>query len=373
MRDLRMRSRSSSLGAPALIPGNLMSSKMTGSNKGNRMLRQIAIIGAGTMGTGIAVNAAMNGVSVILLDTSTQSLERATPRMRKMLDRHCAKGRLSDQENNDSLARIAVTSKLETVRSAPLVIEAVYENFDVKTEVLTRLGLICAVDAVIATNTSALQVSALAKVVRNPGRFLGMHYFSPADSSPVVELIQGDQTSAEAIDCAKEFLVRTKRDILVCKDSPGFAINRFFVPFLNAAAQAVDAGLGTVGQINAIGRELTGCPIGPFEVMNFIKPEIVLHAQCNLGALGDFYQPAAGLARLVEKGEQWQIEDEPLRLEDAEKARRALQRGILIPAAALREEGVAHPADIDRCAKSALKWANGPFSADWAENGEVSP
>lgn len=331
------------------------------------MSKQIAIVGAGTMGTGIAVNAAMNGISVVLLDANPQSLERATPRMQKMLDRHCAKGRLSEQASKDSLDRISVTSELNAIGSAPLVIEAVFEDFDIKTELLTQLGRICSDDAVIATNTSALQVSALAKCVRNPDRFLGMHYFSPADSSPVVELIRGEQTGADAVERAREFLTRTNRDVLLCKDSPGFAINRFFVPFLNAAAQAVDAGLGTVGQINALGRELTGCPIGPFEAMNFIKPEIVLHAQNNLGVLGDFYQPAANLARLVADGEQWQIEDESAQLGDAKEARRALLNGCLVPATALKDERVANPADIDRCAKSALKWAQGPFSVDWSE------
>ena len=330
------------------------------------MSGQIAIVGAGTMGTGIAVNAAMNGFSVILLDANPRSVEQARPRMQKMLDRHSAKGWLGERENRDSFGRITVTSALDALRSAPLVIEAVFEDFDVKTRLLTQLGDICPDEAVIATNTSALQVSALAECVRNPGRFLGMHYFSPADSSPVVELVRGDQTRADAVARAGEFLARTNRDVLLCRDSPGFAINRFFVPFLNAAAQAVDAGMGTVGQINRLGQDLTGAPIGPFEAMNFIKPEIVLHAQGNLGVLGDFYKPAAGLARLVERGEHWCIEDTPPRLADAEKARGVLLRSILIPAVAMQNEGVANPVDIDRCAWAALKWAKGPYCSEWA-------
>lgn len=325
------------------------------------MVSSIAIVGAGTMGTGIASNAVRHGIEVTMLDRSRQALDRSAQQIARQLQKHEEAGRLDAAQARACRSHIRYTDDVDAPLEADLVIEAVFEDFAVKTKLLGHIGAVCSETTLIATNTSALRVSGLAKAVACPGRFLGMHYFSPADTSPVVELVQGEQTSSEALARAAAFLQATGRTILHCKDAPGFAINRFFVPFLNAAAQIIDHDGGTIRQVNEIGRDLVGSPVGPFDVMNFIKPVIARNAMKNLAELGPAYTLSEGLDDLVERGELWAVEGEADLGHDSAAIRQLLLKSIAAPAEEIRQAGIADPQEIDRCAKLALRWGRGPF------------
>ncbi|MFA3919466.1 3-hydroxyacyl-CoA dehydrogenase family protein [Ruegeria hyattellae] len=328
----------------------------------------LAIVGAGTMGTGIALNAAHHGINVNLVDISQAALQRSNDRLKRMLARRQTKGIVNAIEAKQCLSRITLSTDMSTLRSAEIVIEAVFEDFAVKSALLPEISAHCTPSAVIATNTSALQVSDLARTVISPERFLGMHFFSPADTSPVVELIKGAQSDNRSLRRAETFLRQTHRDVLQCKDTPGFAINRFFVPFLNAAALAVDRGYGSFEQINDLGRALVGSAIGPFEVMNFIKPEIALNAMINLSVLGPDYQPANSLRRLAEDKGLWELETEAKFSPNLDQALQTLLHGIVLPVSEIHAAQIVDRAELDRCAKIALQWSRGPneLVADFA-------
>ncbi|WP_347312817.1 3-hydroxyacyl-CoA dehydrogenase family protein [Defluviimonas sp. SAOS-178_SWC] len=325
------------------------------------MVSSIAIIGAGTMGAGIALNAARHGFDVVLLDRTQDSLNRAGQKIAKQLQRHEQNGVLDRTQAFRCRSRMRLTTDIAEIREADIVVEAVFEDLAVKMNLLRDIRAYCAEGAVVATNTSALRVSELAKAVAHPGNLLGMHYFSPADTSPVVELVQGEKTSPKALEIATAFLEATGRRILRCKDAPGFAINRFFVPFLNAAAEVVHQGGGTIRQVNEVGRDLVGSQVGPFEVMNLIKPEIARNAMANLTELGAFYTVSQGLIDLVERGGLWDVESGGPSNANEDSIRERLLEAIAVPAEEVRRCGIADPEEIDRSAVIALRWSRGPY------------
>jgi 3-hydroxyacyl-CoA dehydrogenase len=261
-----------------------------------------------------------------------------------------------------AVGRLAAVGGLGELADADLVIEAVFEDFDLKARLFEDLGRVVRPDALVATNTSCLRVSDLARHVAHPARFLGLHYFSPAAVNPVVEVVKGEATADEAVEAALAFCRASGKRPLRCKDSYGFAINRFFCPYTNEAARALDAGLGTTGEIDAVARGVVGAAAGPFAVMNLIKPRINLHAIRNLAPLGPYYAPARAM---VEAGEA----DRPFEVDPAAEAPAGergraiadhLLRGCFLPVLQALDEEVAAPADFDRGAAMALKFGEGP-------------
>lgn len=321
----------------------------------------LAIVGAGTMGTGIAINAAQNGLSVTLMDTAAEAVARARGRAGDVFGRFVDKGRMSRADADAALARIVAGSGLDGAAGADLVIEAVFESFDIKAELYGRLSPIVRPDAVVATNTSALRVSDLARHVANPQRFLGLHYFSPAEINPVCEVVKGAETSDATFAAAQAFLKATRRVAIPCRDSYGFAVNRFFCPYTNEAGRLVDEGFATA-EIDRVACDAVGAAAGPFLVMNLIKPRINLNAIRNLGALGAFYAPAAAMVRVGDAGESWTI-DEAADRKDAARDRTIADRllgGTFLPVLQELDEGVAEPKAIDTGAGLALKFGKAP-------------
>ena len=273
--------------------------------------RRLAIVGAGTMGTGIAINAAQNGMHVVVIDSTAAAAERAKRRAAEVYSRFVEKGRMSERERAAALSRFALGAGIGDVTRADLIIEAVFEDFAVKAPVFEEISRHAQPGALIATNTSALRVGRLAAHVANPGRFLGLHYFSPAEINPVVELVSAETTASETADLAQAFLQATRRVALRCKDSPGFALNRFFCPYTNEAARLLGEQAGTIGEIERAAEEAFGAAAGPFRVMNLIKPRINLGAIRNLAELGPFYAPAPKMVEVGESDGSFEI-DQPL-------------------------------------------------------------
>ena len=225
---------------------------------------------------------------------------------------------------------------------------------------MTELSAKVRENALIAANTSCLRVGDLAKHVTKPERFLGLHYFSPAAINPIVEVVRGGETASATIEVALAFCAASGKQPLRCRDSYGFAINRFFCPYTNEAARALDDGLCSTAGIDAVARESVGAAAGPFVVMNLIKPRINLHAIRNLGPLGPFYAPAATMVGAGEADRQFEIAGEPPTPERRRAIVDRLLCGCFLPVLQALDEDVAEPAAFDQGAREALKFAVGP-------------
>ncbi|WP_018000506.1 3-hydroxyacyl-CoA dehydrogenase family protein [Paracoccus sp. N5] len=325
---------------------------------------RLSIIGAGTMGGGIAITSLKAGIPTTVVDTTDAALDRLRDRIGRHLAREVEKGRM-DAAGADAARRcLTVSTELGAVSGSALLIEAVFEDLAVKHELLSRVQGLLQPEAVIATNTSCLLVADIARALDDPGRLLGLHYFSPAEICPMVEVISTSETRAAIRRCALDFLARTGKSPLPCKDSPGFALNRFFCPYCNEAVQLLDEGIATPGQIDAVACASFGVPAGPFRVMNLTKPVIMLRAMQGLERLGVFYRPAQGLLRAGGEGADWLIDGDPPALPDAarQEVARRLTMALCRPAAEALAEGAVAPEDLDRGAREALRFQRTPVT-----------
>ena len=279
----------------------------------------------------------------------------------QFLDRSVSKGRTSAEEADAAMSRLHAASGLDELASCDLIIEAVFEDFALKASLFADLGQLLPETTLVATNTSCLRVSDLAGHMASAERFLGLHYFSPAQVNPIVEVVRGEVTATSTIERALAFTHEHGKQPITCKDAYGFAINRFFCPYTNEAARALDDGLGTTAEIDAVAREAVGAAAGPFLVMNLIKPRINLHAIRNLGPLGEFYAPAKSMIECGEADAAWTIDDAGEI--DAVRQRSIADRllaGVFLPVLQELDEEIATPADIDHGARQALKLSKAP-------------
>lgn len=322
-------------------------------------IRRLGILGAGTMGSGIAIaTAAASEIEVTLVDVNEGQVDKALAGAKSFYDRAVEKNRMTAEAAEAALGRITGSSALEALADSDLVIEAVFEDFDLKAKIFRQLSGIVAPDALVATNTSCLKVSDLAAHVSHPGRFLGLHYFSPAQINPLVEVVKGAATEPAAYDAALAFVTETKKLPLACRDQSGFAVNRFFCPYTNEASRLVSEGLATTAQVDRVAKTALGVAAGPFFVQNIIKPRINLHAVRNLAPLGPFYSPAAPL--LVEHGEA----DKPFAIDEDASGLAAndgvvtdrLRAATFLPILQELDEGVASAEAIDTGAEQALRF-----------------
>jgi 3-hydroxybutyryl-CoA dehydrogenase len=327
-------------------------------------IERVAIVGAGTMGGGIAIGCLAAGLPTTLVDMSDAALEAAGRRIDDFFRRAVAKGRLEADAGEAALARFEAAGDPAAVAGADLVIEAVFEDLGLKQALFGSLAPHLAPEAVVATNTSALRVADLAGSVPHPERFIGLHYFSPAEINPLVEAVQGPATASATVERALDFVGRTGKTALICRDAPGFVVNRFFCPYSNEAVRCLEDGLGQPAAIDRVACETFGLALGPFAVMNIIKPRINLHAIRNLAPLGGFYQPAAALVRVGEAGEIWPLDGDdpstPAADEEAVSAR--LRAALFLPVLEAIGEDVAEPAAFDTGARLALRFGTPPVA-----------
>ena len=328
------------------------------------MIRSVSIIGAGTMGGGIALTTIKAGLPTCVIDLSPEALARLDQRLDRHFAREIEKGRMDEGQVRAARNCLTVSGDLAAVAGSDLVIEAVFEDIGVKHDLLSRLQPLLAPDVMIATNTSCLLVSEIGTVLDDPGRLLGLHYFAPAEACPTVEVISTPATREPVRSQALDFLARTGKSPLPCKDSPGFALNRFLCPYCNEAVRIMDEGLATPAQIDAVARDLFDVPAGPFQVMNLTKPAIMLHAMQGLERLGENYRPAAGLLKIGREGTGWRIDEGPRALPDVTRRIIAgrLTDALCRPAMEALAEGVASAEDMDRGAREALRLGRTPIA-----------
>lgn len=325
--------------------------------------QKVGIIGAGTMGSGIATSLGQQGVAVILMDMTEASVERGKAAAKKFYDRAAEKGKMTSEAAADAYAKVSGTTELGDLASCDLIIEAVFEEFDVKASLYAKLNPHLKPETVVATNTSALRVSELAETVTDPSRFLGLHYFNPAAINPIVEVVKGDKTDDAIFERVVAFCRSTAKKPIPCKDAYGFAINRFFVPYGNEAIRLLDEGLGTTAQIDRVAQESMGVAAGPFMVMNLVKPKIMFNAQRNLGPHGAFYALAKSLKEKGDSDYEFDISDDASGSADSDAViADRLRAAAFFPVLQQLDEGVATPADIDMGAGLALRFGKAPCS-----------
>ena len=323
---------------------------------------RIGVIGAGTMGSGIATNIAGHGFYVQQVDISSETLYQAQRAAEKFYARNVETLRMDHLDSEAALARLSYSENFQTLADCDLVIEAIFERMDIKMQLYDKVMPILKDGVILGTNTSCLRVSALAEAVSKPHNFIGIHYINPPTSSPSVEVVKGAETAPEVVDSIVEFCNQTNKKPVLCKDSSGFALNRFFCPYANEAARLFDEKAGSPAEIDRVASDVLGAAAGPFVVMNLVGMQVMSHAQNNLAQLGPFYSLAKSVEEKGLSGEVWLIDDlksapEPGR--DSVIADRLLGATFLPILQALDEE-VASPADIDMGAQLALKFGKPP-------------
>lgn len=253
-------------------------------------LTKIAVLGAGTMGGGIAQVAAQAGFEAVLYDISQAFIDNGMKRIATFLARARERGRISVEEEKKFLERLHPSLNLEDVKDACLVIEAVPEKLDLKRETFAKLDAICDPESLLATNTSSISVTAIAAATATPERVLGMHFFNPPPLMALVEVIQGDHTSQPLMDKAVELVRRLGKTPVRVKDTPGFIVNRVARAFYNEALRILGEGGASVETIDQIMKGAGGFPMGPFELIDLIGNDINFATTESLYA--SFFQDA---------------------------------------------------------------------------------
>jgi|SRR5690349_5728261 3-hydroxybutyryl-CoA dehydrogenase len=267
-------------------------------------IEHVGVIGAGTMGNGIAQACATAGVDVVMIDVAQPALDRGFGAITASLDRLQKKEKITADAKSAALARIATSTDYAKLERAHLIIEAATENLELKLRILKDIGARAMPDAIVASNTSSISITALAAVARKPEHFLGMHFFNPVPMMALVELIRGLQTSAATIDAVRAFAQRLGKTPIIVKNSPGFVVNRILCPMINEAIFALQEGLASAEDIDN-GMRL-GCnhPIGPLALADMIGLDVML-AVMNV-FYTDFndpkYRPAPLLKEMVAAG-----------------------------------------------------------------------
>ena len=268
------------------------------------MSELIGVVGAGTMGNGIAQVAARAGYDVVLRDVSEEFLERGMKAIDRSLQRDVDKERLKEEEKRAVVGRIRTTTALSELSGAGFVIEAIFENLEAKQAVFRELDEACGAEAILASNTSSISITKLGAATRRPEQVIGMHFMNPVPVMKLVEVIRGIATSDETWARTRELTERVGKTALECNDSPGFVSNRVLMPMINEAVFALHEGVATRESIDGIMKLGMNHPMGPLTLADFIGLDVclailnVLHTE-----LGDpKYRPCPLLRKYVDAG-----------------------------------------------------------------------
>lgn len=267
-------------------------------------IKNIGVIGAGTMGNGIAHVFAQNGFSVVLQDLEQAFVDKGVQTISKNLDRGVKKGRMTEEEKNATLNRVKGTTSLNDLSDCDLIIEAISERLDWKVELLEKLGKIIKEGAILASNTSSISITKLAAVTAHPDQFIGMHFMNPVPVMKLVEVIRGIATSDETYQAIADLTKTIHKVPVEVNDYPGFISNRVLLPMINEAIFALYEGVATAESIDEIMKLGMNHPMGPLTLADFIGLDTCLFIMRVLheGLGDDKYRPCPLLVKMVDAG-----------------------------------------------------------------------
>ncbi|TLQ41210.1 3-hydroxyacyl-CoA dehydrogenase family protein [Ruoffia tabacinasalis] len=238
-------------------------------------IKTIGVVGAGAMGSGIAIVMATNGYKVILRDIKEEYVQTGLDRISKFMDNSIKRGKLTEEGKQEVLNRITATTSLQDMKDVDLVIEVVIEDMDIKQQVFKELDEIVREDVVLATNTSSMSITEIASVVKNPSRVAGMHFFNPAQIMKLVEVIRGLETSDETVETLRQVAESAKKEVVeVKKDVPGFIVNRIMIPQFIEAIKVLEEGIASKEDIDKAMRYGLNHPMGAFELQDYAGVDI---------------------------------------------------------------------------------------------------
>jgi 3-hydroxybutyryl-CoA dehydrogenase len=251
-------------------------------------VRKVGVVGLGTMGAGIAQVSVTAGYDTVGREVSDELAERGRATIERYLARGVEKGRMTPDERDAALGRLRLTTELSDLADCDLVIEAVLEELPLKREVFAELGRVTRPDAVLATNTSALSVTEIARATERPQRVVGMHFFNPAPVLPLVEIVGTELAADEAIETAYEWAERAGKRPVRCNDTPGFIVNRILIPLLNDCVRVLDEAGVTPDDLDTAMTNGAGWPMGPCALVDLVGIDVHVHASEALhAALGE--------------------------------------------------------------------------------------
>ncbi len=327
-----------------------------------KTIKLVGVVGAGTMGAALAQKFAQENFNVILADREMSFVERGLNNISKMLEEGIEKKVFSPEQVKGYLSAIKGTARLEDLKDCDLVVEAIYENFDAKTDLFRKLSEVLRPEAIIATNTSSFSISELARSVKFPERFIGLHYFYHAAKNRLVEIIPCEMTSEEVVETARIFSVQSGKDAISCRDAYGFVVNRFFVPWLNESTKLLEEKIANIPTIEDVCLKTFGISMGPFALMNATGVPVAYHSEKTLEVFGPLYKVSEKLKEQAERNEHWDLDGEISDDEGARKKIRDRMLGvILLICSQLLDEKVCRAVDINRGARIGLQWKKGPI------------
>lgn len=264
----------------------------------------IGVIGAGTMGNGIAQTAAASGYTVYLCDIKQEFVDRGMSNIEKSLDRFVKKETMTEEQKSEIVGRIKTTVDLECLQNCFLVVEAATENFEIKKQLFEKLDEITNADCILASNTSSISITKIAAVTKRPDKVIGMHFMNPVPLMKLVEVIRGIATSDETYDKVREMSEKMGKTPLDCQDFPGFVANRILLPMINEAIYALYEGVATRESIDGIMKLGMNHPMGPLTLADFIGLDVCLAIlRVMHEGLGDpKYRPCPLLVKMVDAG-----------------------------------------------------------------------
>jgi 3-hydroxybutyryl-CoA dehydrogenase len=268
-------------------------------------IKKICVLGAGTMGSGIAQTCAQAGFDVAMRDIEDRFVEQGFKNVRKPLERRVEKGKMTKDEVDGIVAKIHGTTSLEeAANGAQVVIEAVIEDMELKKKVFGELDSYCGEEVIFASNTSSLSITEIGSATKRPDKMVGMHFFNPAPVMKLIELIRGSETSDETLETAKELSIRLGKEPIEVMESPGFVVNRLLVPMLNEAFNLLNEGVASPEDIDKAMKLGTNMPMGPFELADYTGLDIGLFVMNVLyNETGDSkFRPSPLLRKYVRAG-----------------------------------------------------------------------
>ncbi|HEV3279190.1 MAG TPA: 3-hydroxyacyl-CoA dehydrogenase NAD-binding domain-containing protein [Terriglobia bacterium] len=270
----------------------------------NHPVKSVGVLGAGTMGHGIAQVLLRHGYSVVLSDASPSLLAKGVERIGRGLARDAEKGRLTPEQRDQAFERLGTSPVLDPVAAADFVIEAITENFDAKTAVWRELDACARPEVIFASNTSSISITRLAAVTRRPAQFIGLHFFNPVPVMKLVEIVPGLETSPATLDVAERLATSLEKTPVRVNDFPGFISNRVLMPMINEAVYAVMEGVAEPQALDTVMKLGMNHPMGPLELADFIGLDVCLDIMKVLydGFHDSKYRPCPLLAKMVAAG-----------------------------------------------------------------------